>query len=70
MWHSSGSMDPGSSSDLAIIEPVDEATDSSQSQEDNSSDTTTSLLSVLRCPVASDLARKRKIPSNPPKGLK
>ena len=29
-----------------------------------------SLLDVLHCPAPSDLARKRKVPSNPPKGKK
>ena len=29
-----------------------------------------SLLSWLRCPTSSELARKRKVKSNPPKGVK
>ena len=29
-----------------------------------------SLLSRLRCPAPSDLSRKRKLKSNPPKGVK
>ena len=50
----------------------DDAVETQHSQESNVSHptTATSLLSVLRCPKSSDLARKRSVDRNPPNGKK
>ena len=50
----------------------DDAVETQHSQESNVSHPTTAtiLLSVLRCPKSSDLARKRSVDRNPPNGKK
>ena len=56
-----------------MARPVDEATASSSLSSVNTDDSSTevaTILNKLRCPAPSDLSRKRKISSNPPKGMK
>ena len=47
-----------------------DATASSSMDTDESSTEVASIVSRLRSPTPSDLSRKRKVPSNPPKGTK
>ena len=66
----SGSTELSDFVDLSLSESEESSLPSTSDSGSSVANKTVSLLDRLRSPKESDLARKRKVPSNSPKGLK